>query len=451
MTTITGPIQGGAHGWPFGAATIDLAAVGYSEEEYFVEGEASRYRVIGELGRDGKWNAERAGTTPFKTRVVVRRPVDPARFNGTLIVEWNNVSAGCEIFEAGDTPVIFDGGFAYLGVSAQQVGVHGFATNPQGLVAWDSPRYGTLQIADDGLSYGIFAEVARAVGRRSASGPVDPLDGLAVRNVIAVGGSQSAGRLATYINAVEPLEQLFDGFMAFTWFGSGASIDDTAVLDLSSATMQRPVSHPAQLRTDLGVPVMVVNSECETVSCYPVRQPDDDHFRFWEVAGAPHGPRMHMERIAPKMARDGVATVPLDNLSALSPVPLAQVLDAAIEQMPRWLDGTPPASQPPIEVAGDPPRIVRDADGNALGGVRVPEMEAPLGRHVAAMEESSGGLMGEWFPFDAELVRARYGDAVGYAKVYEAAAQAAVAAGVMRPRDAEEGVRAAKATKVAQP
>jgi hypothetical protein len=207
---------------------------------------------------------------------------------------------------------------------------------------------------------------------------------------------------------------------------------------------QRPVSHPTQLRADLGVPIMVVNSECETLSCYPVRQPDDDTFRFWEVAGAPHGPRLHMERIAPKMARDGVNTVPLDGLAVLSPVPWAPNLDAALAYFPDWMDGgAPPPSQPPIEVAGEPPRIVRDADGNAVGGLRIPEMEAPLGRHVAAMEESRGGLMGEWFPFDADGVRAHYGDAAGYAKAYEAAAHEAVAAGVLRPRDAADGIRRA--------
>jgi Alpha/beta hydrolase domain len=447
MTTITGPVRGGSHGWPFGAATVDLAAQGYVEEEYFVEGVAPRYRLLGEPTRDGRWAAERGGSDPFKTRVVVRRPLDAARFNGTLIVEWNNVSAGCEIFEAGDTPVIFDDGFAYAGVSAQHVGVHGFANNPNGLVAWDPERYGTLHVDDDGLSYGVFAEVTRVLGADRPTAPIDPLGGLAVRRLLGAGGSQSAGRLATYINAVEPIERLFDGFVAFTWFGSGSSIDDPAVLDLSGGVMQRPVSYPTQLRTDLGVPIMVVNSECETLACYPVRQPDEDQFRFWEVAGAPHGPRLHMERIAPKMARDGVNAVPVDMLGALSPVPWAPNLDAALAYFPDWMDGgPPPPSQPLIEVAGDPPRIVRDGDGNAVGGLRTPDMDAPLARHVAAMEESSGGLMGEWFPFDAGVVRARYGDAAGYAKAYEAATHAAVEAGVLRPSDAAAAIARASAT-----
>ena len=248
-STVTGPITGGTHGWAFGAATIDLTAEGYVEEEYFLEGDATRYRPIGELGTDGRWAVEANGSAPFRTRLLVRRPVDAARFNGTVIVEWNNVSAGTEIFEAGDTHVVFDEGFAYVGVSAQRVGVHGFAVKPHGLVAWDPERYGTLEIVDDG-SHGIFSE-AGAVGPEGG-GAVDPLGGLPVERLIALGGSQSASKLATYINAVQPVESVFDAFVAFTWFGSGSGVDSTAVMDPSdpdarSAIMAHP-RHPRRPR-----------------------------------------------------------------------------------------------------------------------------------------------------------------------------------------------------------
>ena len=87
MTTITGPVRGGRQGWPFGAAAVDLTALGYVEEEYIVDGVAPRYRPNGPISSDGKWDVEVAGSAPFTTRVVIRRPVDPSRFNGTLIVE----------------------------------------------------------------------------------------------------------------------------------------------------------------------------------------------------------------------------------------------------------------------------------------------------------------------------------------------------------------------------
>src|SRR2546423_1440024 len=93
---VTGPITGGAKGRPFGGPLLDLARYGYREEEYFIEGTSTRYRPVPgtELARDGHWQVEPAGASPYKTRLVVYRPNDPAAFNGTVIVTWNNVTAG---------------------------------------------------------------------------------------------------------------------------------------------------------------------------------------------------------------------------------------------------------------------------------------------------------------------------------------------------------------------
>ena len=68
---------------------------GYTEDEYFVSGDATAYSAKGTLSTDGKWDvAATDETAPYTTRVVVRRPKDAADFNGTLVVEWLNVSAG---------------------------------------------------------------------------------------------------------------------------------------------------------------------------------------------------------------------------------------------------------------------------------------------------------------------------------------------------------------------
>jgi hypothetical protein len=252
----------------------------------------------------------------------------------------------------------------------------------------------------------------------------------------------------TYINGLHPLERLFDGFIAFTWFGSRSSVDDPAVLDIS-ARFEQIISQPTRIRDDLDVPVMVVNSECETLTCVPVRQLDTDRFRFWEVAGAPHGPRLHMERIIAKMVRDGRPPPgELTDASILHPVPFAPVLDAAVAHVHGWMHGgPPPPSQPRIEVDGDPARIRRDSDGNAIGGVRVPEMEATLTRNIGAMQEAGEmGLFGAWSPLPTATVRERYADHAAYVQAFEKAAQAAVDAGVLRPRDAADAVERAKAT-----
>ena len=127
---------------------------------------------------------EAAGTAPYKTRVVVYRPVDASQFNGTVIVCWNNVSSGYELF-GGDTAEILEGGYGYVGVTTQRVGVHGLPPTPVGLAAWDPERYGSLSIESDDYSYDIFTQAATAIRT---------LDGFDAAKLIAHGASQSAGR-----------------------------------------------------------------------------------------------------------------------------------------------------------------------------------------------------------------------------------------------------------------
>src|SRR4051812_46144832 len=116
LTTITG----GVHGWPFGVPVLDLAAHGYREDEYVLEGEATRCRPVPgtALGFDGHWQAEPAGTAPYRTRIVLSRPSDAEQFNGTVIVSWNNVTAGYDLF-GGDSAEVLERGFAYVGVTVQ--------------------------------------------------------------------------------------------------------------------------------------------------------------------------------------------------------------------------------------------------------------------------------------------------------------------------------------------
>ena len=101
-----------------------------------------------------------------------RRPPAAAagKFNGTAIVEWTNVSQGhdneVDWFQSGAHFV--RSGYAWIGVSAQRVGV-------DALKQWSPARYGTLDVSDggtitnDALSYDIFTAAAQAV--RGQAGP----------------------------------------------------------------------------------------------------------------------------------------------------------------------------------------------------------------------------------------------------------------------------------------
>src|SRR5262245_22592158 len=92
---VTGPVASGgtpgaaAHNYTFFATKHDLGAYGYVEEEFFIEGTANRYTPLEQTtGRIID------GNHPFKTRIVVRRPAFERRFNGSVLVEWDNVTNG---------------------------------------------------------------------------------------------------------------------------------------------------------------------------------------------------------------------------------------------------------------------------------------------------------------------------------------------------------------------
>ncbi len=94
---VSGPIEGGKYGLPFNPMPTRLAdQYGYEEHEYFMRGTATAYQEAGEWTADGKWSIAPTTTAPYETRILVRRPTDPAKFNGTVIVEWLNVTSGMD-------------------------------------------------------------------------------------------------------------------------------------------------------------------------------------------------------------------------------------------------------------------------------------------------------------------------------------------------------------------
>ncbi len=194
--------------------TFDLAGVGYRQREFFFEGEANRFSNVNEFQPDGRWEAEPAGTAAYKSRLIVYRPDDPADFSGTVFVEWLNVTSGFDIAPSWGTGHVelLRRGHAWVGVTAQRVGIEGSENGiaPLHLKAANAERYGSLEHPGDSYSYDMFSQVAQALRE---PGEVDLLEGLVPARLIAMGESQSAGRLLTYVNAVHPLYNPYDGYM----------------------------------------------------------------------------------------------------------------------------------------------------------------------------------------------------------------------------------------------
>jgi hypothetical protein len=439
---LSGPITGGTRGGAFGRPLVDLSTHGYRLDELVMTGTATRYRHAGGAAPspDGHWTAEPVGEpAAYRTRLIVYRPADPAAFNGTAIVCWNNVTAGYDLF-GGDAAEILEGGYAFVGVTVQKVGIEGLPPTPMGLAAWDPERYGDLSHPGDDFSFDIFTQAAAAARQ---------LDGLDVRHVVAMGGSQSAGRLGAYVNAIQPITGAFDGFLLTIYFGSGSALEvgDT-VVDINKVPSQSAASvlrGNNRLRDDLGVPVFVVNSELEAIANLNVRQADSDTFRYWEVAGTSHVSVQSMAVRTPKFARDFGMELPVtEGINRISMLP---VYDAALHHLRRWVDeGVAPPEQPKITF-DDAGEVVRDEHGIAVGGIRLPAADVPVATN-SAVPLGPGIypiLQGSSFPFDVSKVRDLYADEADYAGRVEESARAAEKAGVVLPRDVEPTIAEAVA------
>jgi hypothetical protein len=446
VPAVSGPVTGGTHGRPFGASLADLNAPGYVEEEYFIAGTATAYGAAKPLGSDGVWSVMPAGTQPYKTRILVRRPKDPAHFNGTVVLEWQNVSGGFDVDAEWGYAYreLMRDGYVWVGVSAQHAGVMGPPLRvgfSQPLTLWDPERYGSLSVPNDDFSYDIFTQAARLVGPHRPSVTPDPLAGLKVLRILGIGASQSANRLATYANAAQPVANALDGILIASRIGvrGGAAPLSTDV----------DMPDPVKIRPDLKVPVLVVETESDVISHYPARTPDSDRYRLWELAGTAHQNAWADSYFGEEIKRD-LGTSGLGGCDrTVNDLPTQHVQEAAIRVLDQWVGaGKAPPSAPPIAISGSPATIDRDELGNAKGGLRLPGLAVPTAVYGGLGTPERCRLEGFKVPLDQATLKRLYPDHAAYvAKVKEAAVAAEKAGFLLQPEAAEE-VHKAEAAQI---
>ncbi len=442
----------GGHGVFIGSTnTVDFAKIGYEQHEYAAAGAASSYRATGALSGDGRWHFTTDTTAPYRTRVIVRRPSDPKKFSGTVIVEWLNVSGGLdadpdwaslheEIVRAGDV---------WVGVSAQTIGVMGGpvlvkvdvpgagAVAGKGLRAIDPARYGSLAHPGDGYAFDIFTQVARAVRAGTALGGLQP------QRVIAAGESQSAFALVTYYDGVQPLSRVFDGFFVHSRGASPMPL----VAAGKSADIAGSIGGGATIfRTDQDAPVMDIQTETDVASILnslAARQPDSKTFRLWEVAGTAHADA-HLLGAAAQYINCG---------APINDGPMHFVAKAALRALTTWLTkGTAPPVAPRLEVtAGKSPDTRRNADGIALGGIRTPPVDVPV--EVLSGDPGPNAsviclLLGSAKPLPAARLAQLYPSRAVYLERFGAAADSAIKAGFVLPEDRAALVATAKPDRI---
>ena len=436
--------------------TYDLGELGYRVDESFVAGTATSYRLTGPATTDGVWNAVPAATAPFKTRVVVARPSDPAKFNGTVVVEWMNVTGGIDVGASWTVShrELIRKGYAWVGVSAQAVtieGGRGVMGPAPALKKTNAARYGSLSHPGDAWSFDIFSHVGAALKRPGASGLLGPL---VPRRLIGSGESQSATFLSTYVNAVDSLARVYDGFFIHSRFGMAAPLE-------GSGMGGGPGDPPfVRFRPDLRVPVLALITETDLIDgrrpgYNRARRAEDRRLRVWEIAGAAHadnymfggGNRDDGRQPVAELAKVFVPTrqgpLSLEAVPLNPGMPHHYVGQAAVAALDAWLrTGRPPAVTPRIAVLPDMPSDVRrDAHGIALGGVRTPWTDVPTIRLSGKGDPGSfvGSLAGAGLQLTkAELAALYPGGKADYLRKFTAALDTAIRSGHILRADRAE-------------
>ena len=438
---------------------FDLKAQGYVVEEFIISGTATSYKLKGEPTPDGAWSAAPDGTAPYATRIVVVRPADPKRFNGTVAVEWLNVTGG---LDAGPDWTyshreMLRSGYAYVGVSAQKVGVEGgqsLGGRGMPLKKANPARYGGLAHPGDGFSFDMFSQAGEAVKSGKVLGP------LKAKRVLATGESQSAVFMTTYVDAIDPLARVYDGFYIHSRFG-GAPPPEAASMR-GGPGGRGPTG--VRLRADLRVPVMTLISETDLIGSnlsgfWTARQPDTDKLRIWEMPGTAHVDNYMFfiggfDSGSAPLAKLAAAWRPNDALfgaKMAKPINSAPqhhyVAMAALAGLARWVrTGQAPPKAARLEIVapaspGEAPKLVPDALGNAKGGIRTPWVDAPTAKlsGFGNVGGPYGFLVGTTEPFDAATLSKLYpGGKADYLKAFDASLARTVKGGFILKADEPE-------------
>ena len=424
LPTLSEP-PAGLQGHPLWDSWHELEPFGYTEQEWFVSGTAT--------AADGS-------TAPYTTRVIVTRPQKRKDFNGSVMLDWVNVTAQFEnaVDSLEGREELLRSGWAFVHVSAQAAGVCCIPLTPK---VWDPVRYAALDHPGDAYADDMYLQIARAL-RTKRVGDVRPMGPLKVRRVVAAGQSQSAGRLAGIVRAHPDGAGVIDGFLVH---GGLAGLD---------------------YQPRLEVPVMQLNSDwAESTG----EADDDPLYRLWDVAGSAHaglfigyqqvfgsGPRVAgLPAMDEQGYRDTIEAAGDYGQMAFNPLypactvagasfPMRYAVNTALRELDEWIrTGQAPRPAPRFEFQADGVTPARDADGNVLGGLRLPPIEVP----VASYRSTDCQLGGTTVPFDPITLQQRYPTFADYERQLRRAANRAVRKGWLLPVDARDQMRRACAVK----
>jgi hypothetical protein len=300
----------------------DLAHFGYVTKEYFVSGTANGQ--------------------PYKTRIVIRRPSDTARFSGLILAESMHPSGNPWMFHFTHTYSMTEG----------HIGLEILTSPTQGFAEFNPERYRDLATAN-GQAGEIIAQVGALLKSKR---PDNPLAGLPIRRMILAGSSASAAVVVNYlpvhmVRRLPDLSPIYDGFLP-TSNGVNLRMVDAPMIQVP--TMREVFQGNGPTRLDGDTP--------------------GNQFRIYEFAGMAHID-----------SRDAVAYYPDPCKLPISRFPLAAYMSVALDHLWHWVDkGTAPPHADRYYVDfntdGDGSLLALDEFGNVKGGIRNPYVDVPTAK-----------------------------------------------------------------------
>jgi hypothetical protein len=361
----------------------------YVEEEFLVSGAATIYTYNEPPVREEI--IPQLENVPYTTRIIVRRPADASDFNGTVVVEWWNSTAGFDTAPVWDPSAEFFAreGWIYVGVTNSTTSL-GFLTGGCRLFGILPPscgtRYSALSLPENGLAFEMVSQIANVLKSSSSENPLPA--GFDVDRIFHAGQSQQGGSMVTYATAFHFPGN--DGYFVQA-AGSARPINFGPACGAAGSPpypdcTPRLTGDARRVRTDLPVPVYRAQTETDMTGVLAgnTRQTDSGNFRYYEMAGTAHN-TVHKEvEILPPalfppngLLLEDACLIPLNTL-ADGPV-LGSLLYNAMwqnmEDQVRFGDDPPHGDLIEVGVNGT---VARDEFGNALGGIRLPQMDVPV-------------------------------------------------------------------------
>jgi hypothetical protein len=395
---------------------VDLPKAGYVEEEFLVSGRANIY----DWAPNGGGVVVKTPNAPYTTRILVRRPMNPQRFSGNVIIEVPNAARRFDFnFAWGVSHDYFiENGDAFIVVTLAQA-------NLEALKIFDPMRYAPLSFAnptpdescvvgrggnavtstsEEGLVYDILSQVAALL---KAARPGGPMAGFNVQRAYMTAYDAPE---ANYMVGIHPRAKMADGKPVYDGYVQNRN---PTLGRLRRCGVAPAADDPRNITRNVDVPLIRIVSETDVMTLSKFRREDSDapgdRYRLYEVAGGAHadgyfywyyptvdvlkkvGSPYPLPNAWPFLNNCGTGLGDPKALMLTQKTPInTYVMDAAFANLTRWIkDGVPApkAARIQIENVNTPmAKVVRDQYGNAMGGYRTPYLDVPAATYVESQE-----------------------------------------------------------------